>query len=87
MFWRREKFSCIVSGFEEWIGQPKLSQCTKYAIMALFEAEFDISVLFHQINPSNDHRSHLPCTTVNTEKEVQRVVAAKCSILTQKVVT
>jgi len=22
MFWRREKFSCIISGFKAWIGQP-----------------------------------------------------------------
>jgi len=29
----------------------------------------------------------LPCTTVNIEKEVQSVVAAKCSILTQKIAT
>jgi len=55
--------------------------------MALFEAKFDTTALFYQIDPLENHRSHLLCTTVNIAKEVQRVVAAECSILTQKIAT
>jgi hypothetical protein len=57
MFWIREKYSCILSAFKALTCQP-VAQLMYHGFMALLEAKLDTTVLFLQIGPSGNHRSH-----------------------------
>lgn len=87
MFWRREKFSYIISGFKAWIGQPVAQSLYQVCYLGSFWSKIWHKCVVPSDRPVKNQRSHLPCTTVNIEKEVQRAVSTKCSKRTQKIAT